>query len=174
MRTRLYQDSDEVLAKKSMDFGGDTMRSLEKQVLLHTLDKKWREHLVTLEHLRSVIGFRGYAQRDPLNEFKNEAFGLFESLLNALRSDVSSHLSIMRPLSQEEQEAMMRQLMARRQQAEATAMPSGASQQSAQQGARAGSGRPVQRTRTGGAPGRNSPCPCGSGKKYKHCHGRRA
>ena len=173
VRTRLYQDSDEVLAKKSMEFGGDNMRSLEKQVLLHTLDKKWREHLVTLEHLRSVIGFRGYAQRDPLNEFKNEAFGLFESLLNALRSDVSSHLSILRPLSQDEQEAMMRQLMARRQQAEATAVQSAASQQGVQQGARAGNGRPVQRTRAGGTPGRNSPCPCGSGKKYKHCHGRR-
>ena len=77
-RDRLYQASDELLARKSAEFGGDTMRSLEKQVLLHTLDKKWREHLVTIEHLRSVIGFRGYAQRDPLNEFKNEAFGLFE------------------------------------------------------------------------------------------------
>ena len=163
VRNRLYQASDELLAKKSVEFGSDTMRSLEKQVLLHTLDKKWREHLVTLEHLRSVIGFRGYAQRDPLNEFKNEAFGLFETLLNALRADVSSHLSILRPLTQEEQETMKRQLAERRRLAEAAALQS-----------RAGSGTPGGRGRTGGSPGRNSPCPCGSGKKYKHCHGRRS
>ncbi len=161
-RDRLYQASDELLARKSAEFGGDTMRSLEKQVLLHTLDKKWREHLVTIEHLRSVIGFRGYAQRDPLNEFKNEAFGLFETLLNALRTDVSSHLSILRPLTQEEQEAMKRQLAERRRQAAAAAMQS-----------RAGTERKGRRGVNGGAPGRNSPCPCGSGKKYKHCHGRR-
>ena len=163
VRNRLYQASDELLAKKSVEFGSDTMRSLEKQVLLHTLDKKWREHLVTLEHLRSVIGFRGYAQRDPLNEFKNEAFGLFETLLNALRADVSSHLSILRPLTQEEQETMKRQLAERRRLAEAAALQS-----------RAGSGTPGGRGRAGGSPGRNSPCPCGSGKKYKHCHGRRS
>ena len=161
-RDRLYQASDELLARKSAEFGGDTMRSLEKQVLLHTLDKKWREHLVTIEHLRSVIGFRGYAQRDPLNEFKNEAFGLFETLLNALRTDVSSHLSILRPLTQEEQEAMKRQLAERRRLAEAAAMQS-----------RAGTERKGRRGTNGGPPGRNSPCPCGSGKKYKHCHGRR-
>jgi len=163
VRNRLYQASDELLAKKSVEFGSDTMRSLEKQVLLHTLDKKWREHLVTLEHLRSVIGFRGYAQRDPLNEFKNEAFGLFETLLNALRADVSSHLSILRPLTQEEQETMKRQLAERRRLAEAAALQS-----------RAGAGTPGGRGRAGGSPGRNSPCPCGSGKKYKHCHGRRS
>ena len=162
-RDRLYQASDELLARKSAEFGGDTMRSLEKQVLLHTLDKKWREHLVTIEHLRSVIGFRGYAQRDPLNEFKNEAFGLFETLLNALRTDVSSHLSILRPLTQEEQEAMKRQLAERRRLAEAAAMQS-----------RARTERKGRRGLNGGAPGRNSPCPCGSGKKFKHCCGRRA
>ena len=162
-RDRLYQASDELLARKSAEFGGDTMRSLEKQVLLHTLDKKWREHLVTIEHLRSVIGFRGYAQRDPLNEFKNEAFGLFETLLNALRTDVSSHLSILRPLTQEEQEAMKRQLAERRRLAKAAAAQP-----------RAGTQRRGKRGVNGGAPGRNSPCPCGSGKKFKHCCGRRA
>ena len=125
----------------------------KSRFLLHTLDKKWREHLVTIEHLRSVIGFRGYAQRDPLNEFKNEAFGLFEALLNALRTDVSSHLSILRPLTQEEQETMKRQLAERRRLAEAAAMQS-----------RAGTDRKGRRGTTGGTPGRNSPCPCGSGK----------
>ena len=114
-RQRLYRSSDEVLARKAVEFGEGSMRSIEKQVLLQTVDSKWREHLVTLEHLRSVIGFRGYAQRDPLNEFKNEAFGLFEILLNSLRTEVSSQISKLRPLTPEEQEALMRQLMARRQ-----------------------------------------------------------
>ncbi len=166
IRERLYNYSDEVLAKKSVEFGSETMRSLERQVLLHTLDKKWREHLLTLEHLRSVIGFRGYAQRDPLNEFKNEAFGLFEGLLNTLRADVSTHLGVLRPLTQEEQEAMMQQLAAKRQQAAAAA----ALKASAQQG---GSGAGATNGRQAPTPGRNSPCPCGSGKKYKHCCGRR-
>ena len=161
VRERLYEDSDRILARKSVDFGDTAMRTLEKQVLLHTLDRKWREHLITLEHLRSVIGFRGYAQRDPLNEFKNEAFGLFETLLNTLRSDVSSHISMLRPLTEEEQAAMLRQYKARQEAAGRTA-PEKRPEQPAGRGAR-----------QAGPPGRNSPCPCGSGKKYKHCHGKR-
>ncbi len=78
IRERLYKASDEFMAEKAADFGAETMRSIEKQVLLQTIDAKWREHLLTLEHLRSVIRFRGYAQRDPLNEYKTESFELFE------------------------------------------------------------------------------------------------
>ncbi len=161
VRERLYENSDRILARKSVDFGDTAMRSVEKQVLLHTLDRKWREHLITLEHLRSVIGFRGYAQRDPLNEFKNEAFGLFETLLNTLRSDVSSHISMLRPLTEEEQAAMLRQYRARQQAAGRATAPEKKPEQQAARG------------RQAGPPGRNSPCPCGSGKKYKHCHGKR-
>ena len=79
MLERLVAESDKLMAEKLAAFGGDTMRNIEKQLLLQTIDAKWREHLVTLEHLRTVVGFRGYAQRDPLNEYKNEAFTLFES-----------------------------------------------------------------------------------------------
>ncbi|MCY3879274.1 MAG: preprotein translocase subunit SecA [Rhodobacteraceae bacterium] len=164
-RERLYSLSDDVMTRKAAEFGEDSMRTVEKQVLLHTVDTKWREHLVTLEHLRSVIGFRGYAQRDPLNEFKNEAFGLFESLLNSLRTEVSSHMSRLRPLSPEEQEEMMRQLIARRQAAAGAGhKPDPAPDQ--------GNPKPAPK-RPAQPPGRNSPCPCGSGKKFKHCHGRR-
>jgi preprotein translocase subunit SecA len=67
-----------MMAEKAEKYGAETMRMIEKQVLLQTIDRNWREHLVTLEHLRSVVGFRGYAQRDPLNEYKSEAFQLFE------------------------------------------------------------------------------------------------
>jgi preprotein translocase subunit SecA len=143
------------------------MRQIEKQVLLQIIDTKWREHLITLEHLRSVVGFRGYAQRDPLNEYKNEAFQLFEGLLNGLRSDVSRHLAKIRPLTQEEQAAMMQQMIAQQQ------MAQGQSQTSEQTPA-----EPVNANfdetdpSSWGNPGRNAPCPCGSGKRFKHCHGR--
>ncbi len=78
IRERLEEASDKLMAEKAEAFGPDTMRQIEKQILLQTIDGKWREHLLTLEHLRSVVGFRGYAQRDPLNEYKTEAFQLFE------------------------------------------------------------------------------------------------
>ncbi len=89
VRERLVAESDKLMAAKLEAFGADTMRSIEKQLLLQTIDAKWRDHLITLEHLRTVVGFRGYAQRDPLNEYKNEAFTLFENLLNSLRQEVT-------------------------------------------------------------------------------------
>ena len=82
-----------MMAKKAARFGPDLMRAVEKQVLLQTLDHLWREHLATLDHLRSVIGFRGYAQRDPLNEYKTEGFELFQALLANLRRAVTGQLA---------------------------------------------------------------------------------
>ena len=111
MLERLIAESDKLMATKLEAFGPDTMRSIEKQLLLQTIDAKWREHLVTLEHLRTVVGFRGYAQRDPLNEYKNEAFTLFENLLNSLRQEVTQKLSLVRPLTADEQQAMMAQAL---------------------------------------------------------------
>jgi len=164
---RLYKASDEFLAKKAVDFGPENMRTIEKSLLLQTIDGKWREHLVTLEHLRSVVGFRGYAQRDPLNEFKTEAFGLFESLLNSLRRDVSEQLSQIRPLTEDEQRAMIAQMMAQQQQpAELAADPEAEVETGA-----AIAGFDEKDPSTWGDPGRNAACPCGSGKKFKHCHG---
>ena len=89
IRERLIQSTEEMMTQKAEQFGPENMRMIEKQLLLQSIDSKWREHLLTLEHLRSVVGFRGYAQRDPLNEYKNEAFQLFESMLDSLRSDVT-------------------------------------------------------------------------------------
>ena len=82
---RIEDAANSMMANKTKAFGKEAMQQVEKQLLLQTIDTKWREHLITLEHLRSVVGFRGYAQRDPLNEYKNEAFQLFERLLNGLR-----------------------------------------------------------------------------------------
>ena len=167
VRQRLYSAANEHMAKKAIEFGSDKLRSIEKQLLLQTIDRKWREHLITLEHLRSVIGFRGYAQRDPLNEFKSEAFQLFETLLNSLRKEVSSKISHIRPMTAEEQQALIAQMMARRQAAEKAARIRSS----------ANGSKPARPTfnendkSTWGNPGRNSRCPCGSGKKFKHCHG---
>ena len=146
------------------------MRNIEKQLLLQTIDGKWREHLLTLEHLRSVVGFRGYAQRDPLSEYKTEGFALFENLLNTLREEVTQKLGQVRPITPEEQEAMMQQLVAQQQQQAAAA----AAAKSPVQGEFAPliEGFDEDDPSTWGNPGRNDPCPCGSGKKFKHCHGR--
>ncbi|HGG64395.1 MAG TPA: preprotein translocase subunit SecA [Rhodobacteraceae bacterium] len=162
---RLCDASDEMMAQKAAQFGPDTMRSIEKQILLQTIDQKWREHLLTLEHLRSVIGFRGYAQRDPLNEYKTESFQLFENLLDSLREDVTEQLSQIRPLSEEEQQAMMQQTMPDQPELAQLAPqeePTGVALE----------GFDENDESTWGNPGRNDKCPCGSGKKFKHCHGR--
>lgn len=154
---RLCNASDEMMASKAAQFGPEAMRTIEKQVLLQTIDGKWRDHLLTLEHLRSVVGFRSYAQRDPLNEYKSESFQLFEGLLESLREEVTQKLSQIRPISEEEQAAMMQQMLAE------------------QQGVQALSAVPEfdeNNEATWGNPGRNDSCPCGSGKKFKHCHGR--
>ncbi|NDW54406.1 preprotein translocase subunit SecA [Aliiroseovarius sp. PrR006] len=164
IRERLYDASDAFMAKKAADFGPETMRTIEKQLILQTIDSKWREHLLTLDHLRSVVGFRGYAQRDPLNEYKNEAFQLFESLLDGLRSDVTKKLSQIRPMTEDEQQAMMQQML--QQQAAAA--------QAAEMAENAVEGFDESDQATWGNPSRNDPCPCGSGKKFKHCHGRLA
>jgi len=167
IRERLCKTSDEMMAAKAVDFGPETMRSIEKQVLLQTIDEKWREHLLTLEHLRSVVGFRGYAQRDPLNEYKTESFQLFGGLLDALREDVTKKLSQIRPITEEEQKEMLQQLVEQQRamgQAPADAAPA----------ANAAEGFVENDPTTWGNPGRNDSCPCGSGKKFKHCHGRLA
>ncbi|WGV15105.1 preprotein translocase subunit SecA [Fuscovulum ytuae] len=183
MRERLIEKSDAMMAEKLAAFGPDTMRNIEKQVLLQAIDAKWREHLLKLEHLRSVVGFRGYAQRDPLSEFKTEAFTLFESMLNSLRQDVTQKLSLIRPMTKEEQDAMMQQILAQQRAAQSaaevakaaapTAAPVAAAAATVPVGA-AASARPgfdEQDRATWGNPSRNDPCPCGSGERYKHCHG---
>jgi preprotein translocase subunit SecA len=173
VRERLYKASDEFMAAKAAQFGAETMRSIEKQVLLQAIDSKWREHLLRLEHLRSVVGFRGYAQRDPLNEYKNEAFQLFESLLENLREDVTQKLTQIRPMTQEEQEAMMRQILEQQARMRQPAMADAGPDEPEAAGVPL-AGFDEADPATWGNPGRNDACPCGSGKKFKHCHGRLA
>ena len=165
IREKLEDLSDEFMARKAVEFGPENMRMIEKQILLETIDSKWREHLLTLEHLRSVVGFRSYAQRDPLNEYKSEAFQLFQNLLDGLRERVTQLLAHVRIRSAEEQRAIMEE-MARRQAAIAAAAQS-VDATSSEPGAFDENDRT-----TWGNPGRNEACPCGSSKKFKHCHGK--
>jgi preprotein translocase subunit SecA len=172
IRERLEEAADNYMTEKAEAFGAETMRNVEKQVLLQTIDAKWREHLLTLEHLRSVVGFRGYAQRDPLNEYKTEGFQLFESMLDGLRTDVTKKLSQIRPMSKEEQDQMVAQI--KQQQEAAAAAVAAAAGPITPPNENARPGFDERDPKTWGQPGRNDTCPCGSGKKFKHCHGRLA
>ena len=176
MLERLIAESDRLMAAKLEAFGPDTMRTIEKQLLLQTIDAKWREHLLRLEHLRSVVGFRGYAQRDPLNEYKTEGFALFESLLNSLRQEVTQKLAMIRPISAEEQQAMMAQILAQQKPrpAAVAAAATAATAAAAPVAAAARPGFDAADANTWGNPNRNDACPCGSGEKFKHCHGKLA
>ena len=168
IRDRLIDASDKMMAEKTEAFGAENMRSIEKQLILQAIDGKWREHLLTLEHLRSVVGFRSYAQRDPLNEYKNEGFQLFESMLDSLRMDVTQKLSLIRPMTDEERHQMIAEMHKQRQAALVGAEQSSSGPTSKTAEAALDENDPS----TWGNPGRNDPCPCGSGKKFKHCHGR--
>lgn len=170
--TRLQKAADKAFAAKTVRFTPDVMRQIEKAVLLQTLDHLWREHLGTLDHLRSVIGFRGYGQRDPLNEYKTEAFELFQALLVNLRKAVTQQLSHVELVQQPPQ-------------LPESALPEGATENADEgvggQPASAAVASPATSKPSGerdpndpstwGKVGRNEMCPCGSGKKYKHCHG---
>ena len=165
IRERLIEATDKHMAQKAEEFGEENMRNIEKQMLLQAIDGKWRDHLLTLEHLRSVVGFRGYAQRDPLNEYKNESFQLFEGMLDSLRTDVTQKLAQIRPMTADEQRAMMEQMAAQD-------APAPQVEEAPEAAGAAADGFVEDDPATWGDPGRNDICPCGSGKKFKHCHGR--
>jgi len=176
----LYQKvQDEILAvykQKELQVGEGTMRNFEKQVMLQVLDTLWKEHLQTMDHLRQGIHLRGYAQKNPKQEYKRESFHLFQELLDNIKRDVIRiicHVQVQQP---EEVEAMEQQ---RREQAEKQQMDFTHDQRSAMSGnddvAAEEGDEPVETfVREGRKVGRNEPCPCGSGKKYKQCHGKLA
>ena len=181
IRERLVEASENMMAQKAEQFGSENMRNIEKQVLLQAIDGKWRDHLLTLEHLRSVVGFRGYAQRDPLNEYKNESFQLFESMLDSLRTEVTQKLGQIRPMTEEEQQQILSQMQERQAAAQVNAAQAAeesseapASTAAAESGSTAVAGFDENDPSTWGTPARNDECPCGSGKKFKHCHGKLA
>jgi preprotein translocase subunit SecA len=176
VRERITRRADEWMAGKVAKWGPEVMRYVEKSVLLQTLDHLWREHLVMLEHLRQVIGLRGYGQRDPLNEYKAEAFALFEAMVAHLREAVTAQLMRVEVVQSPpaEEAAQLPYMEAHK------VDPATGDDEVAPALAPAlvgnGNGTQVERNAndpsTWGKVGRNEPCPCGSGKKYKHCHGK--
>jgi preprotein translocase subunit SecA len=178
---RITRRADEHMAAKVAQWGPDVLRYVEKSILLQTLDHLWREHLVMLEHLRQVIGLRGYGQRDPLNEYKAESFNLFESMSQNLREAVTAQLMRVEIVQQPPDDVPALPPM----QASHVDPTTGEDELAlaaagAETLARAGiTPKPAAERNPGdpsswGKVGRNEPCPCGSGKKYKHCHGRYA
>ncbi len=179
IRERLTQASDRRMAEKAAKYGPEVMRNVEKSLLLQLLDQMWKEHLLTLDHLRQGIGLRAYGQRDPLNEYKREAFNLFEDMLVRLRERVTmvlSHVELRFETPAELEPQRHPQEMVETRDDPAFA------QGSARSAGDAGSDVTVRSRRaaaaldpadpaTWGRVARNAPCPCGSGKKYKHCHG---
>jgi preprotein translocase subunit SecA len=174
IRERIIAASDEHMAKKATRFGPELMRAVEKQVLLQTLDHLWREHLATLDHLRSVIGFRGYAQRDPLNEYKTEGFELFQAMLASLRRTVAAQLAHVEIQQRPPEPAPLPEGQPHHVNAttgEDEEIPAADSRRPAPRPTAARPKRDPSNPATWGKVGRNEPCPCGSGKKYKQCHG---
>jgi len=163
---RLKKIIDQIMAIKEKKYGEEVIRKIEKTVLLQVLDILWREHLSRLEHLRTSVSLRGYGQRDPLNEYKTESFELFQSLLVRLREQVTAHLIRVEIVKKENFEKKsddedgseeLRQKKEKNQK-QANLAPATAKQSNLD-------------PKTFGKVGRNTPCPCGSGKKFKHCHG---
>ena len=144
--------------EKETLFGAETLRWLERHILLDIVDAQWKDHLLTLDHLKEGIGLRGYGQKDPLVEFKKEAFNLFEEMMDRIDTEAVRFLFLMQPAKPQEEARQIEQRQRRQQQ-----------QLQFQAGpAQAEAPKPV---RAGAKVGRNDPCPCGSGKKYKKCHG---
>ncbi|BDU38519.1 Protein translocase subunit secA [Vibrio nigripulchritudo MADA3029] len=172
LREKILATAVEVYKEKEGVVGENILRNFEKSVMLQTLDTLWKEHLAAMDHLRQGIHLRGYAQKNPKQEYKRESFELFEGLLDSLKFDVITVLSKVRVQQEEEVERMEAQ---RRAQAEEAARRAQfqhqqAENQLADDESSEGSQQPVQRDER--KVGRNEPCPCGSGKKYKQCHGK--
>ncbi|HLJ24095.1 MAG TPA: preprotein translocase subunit SecA [Candidatus Acidoferrales bacterium] len=156
---KLVERVTERYAEKEKLFGEPMMRWLERRIILDIVDTQWKDHLLTLDHLKEGIGLRGYGQKDPLVEFKKEAFVLFEDMMGRIDSETVRYLFLVQP-ARPEDEARELERRQRRQQQE----------MQLQAGAAAAAEQPKP-VRTGAKVGRNDPCPCGSGKKYKKCHG---
>lgn len=172
LRERILQMAQDRYLEKENIAGAEAFRHFEKSVMLQTLDTLWKEHLASMDYLRQGIHLRGYAQKDPKQEYKRESFNMFASMLESLKYDVIGILSRVQIRSQEEVDEAERQRLAEmeklmaKQQANHESLAGISGESEAQS---AGSPQPMVRAQA--KVGRNDPCPCGSGKKYKHCHG---
>ncbi|MBH3340095.1 preprotein translocase subunit SecA [Pseudomonas mendocina] len=174
LRERILAELLAAYNEKETQASAEALRTFEKQILLRVLDDLWKDHLSTMDHLRHGIHLRGYAQKNPKQEYKRESFALFQELLESIKRDairVLSHVQVRREDPAEEEARLRREAeaMAERMQfqhADASALA--AEENEGEEGDAAVAAAPV---RAEPKVGRNEPCPCGSGKKYKHCHG---
>ena len=171
IRHRITDFADRKMAEKAANNGPETMRMVEKSLLLQLLDQSWKDHLLQLDHLRQGISLRAYAQRDPLNEYKREAFNLFEQMLLDLREKVTSVLAHVELRFDGESPEDVLEPRGPRQMQESREDPAFATATATISHAPRRTDVDPADASTWGATPRNSPCPCGSGKKYKHCHG---
>jgi preprotein translocase subunit SecA len=169
IRERLTLAADASANDRRERFGAEIMNYVERSIVLQTLDHLWREHIVNLDHLRSVIGFRGYAQRDPLQEYKAEAFELFQALLANLREAVTAQM--MRVELVQNPEPPQPPAVYEEHHIDATTGEDEVTGRDGENFIVAPEDRRPEDQSTWGKVGRNEACPCGSGKKYKHCHG---
>jgi preprotein translocase subunit SecA len=179
IRERIIEASDRKMAEKAANYGPEILRLAEKNMLLNILDQSWKEHLVSLDYLRQAIGLRGYAQRDPLNEYKREAFDMFQDMLARVREIVTrvlSHIEIrvQRPEEVEVKRPAPRTQALHPEPVAALAVAGGQGPGQPDAGWKEAPKRAVDRNdpSTWAGASRNQPCPCGSGKKYKYCHGK--
>jgi preprotein translocase subunit SecA len=179
LRERILQALVEAYQEKEEQAGAEALRTFEKQIVLRVLDDLWKDHLSTMDHLRHGIHLRGYAQKNPKQEYKRESFALFQDLLETIKRDsvrVLSHVQVRREDPAEEEarlrrdaEEMLRRMQFQHEEMSALDMPDAQPEgDEAQVAAAAAAPAPM---RSEPKIGRNEPCPCGSGKKYKHCHG---
>jgi preprotein translocase subunit SecA len=154
----LQKRLEQKYAEKEQKIGPPVMRFHERMIMLQIIDSQWKDHLLALDHLKEGIGLRGFGQRDPLVEYKRESYDMFQALLDRIDEETVRFLHLLQPVSEEDR----RQELERERQ-RASMVFSGANQ--------GGGDGPVVQRREGHKVGRNDPCPCGSGKKYKRCHG---
>ncbi|WP_210464169.1 preprotein translocase subunit SecA [Vibrio crassostreae] len=172
LRERILGMAVDSYKQKEEVVGAQVLRNFEKSVMLQTLDGLWKEHLAAMDHLRQGIHLRGYAQKNPKQEYKRESFELFEGLLEVLKSDVITILSKVRVQQQEEVEKMEAQRQAQAEEASRRAQAQHATAENQLGDDEAEPASPQTVVRDERKVGRNEPCPCGSGKKYKQCHGK--
>ncbi|WP_257263079.1 preprotein translocase subunit SecA [Endozoicomonas sp. ONNA2] len=171
LRERILRGVIDAYRNKEALAGAEVLRNFEKHILLRILDDKWKEHLATMDHLRQGIHLRGYAQKNPKQEYKREAFELFQQMLEDIKYDtirIISHVQVQEDDRTAEMERQRREEMARRMQFEHARAQDAEAEATGQEAPEAH--QPF--VREGRKVGRNDPCPCGSGKKYKQCHGR--
>jgi preprotein translocase subunit SecA len=180
VRERIAEAADRKMAEKAANYGPEVLRMAEKSMLLNILDQSWKEHLVGLDYLRQAVGLRGYAQRDPLNEYKREAFDMFQAMLVRVREQVTGVLSHIEIRVQRPEEAEVARTAPRVQAHHPEPMPALAGAGAPMPGAPNGGWQPADKRAavdrndpsTWAGASRNAPCPCGSGRKYKYCHGK--